>query len=63
MLVWYSSQVKGIVVAMADPGDIELTHVSIEPNNCPLERPLHLELSFRTSRTLDDAYWVIKVRP
>jgi len=38
---------------------IELRHVEISPNNCPMEEALHLEMDFSTARDLYDARWVV----
>ncbi len=45
---------------MADPGAVTLTHVEIEPNNCPLEERLHLQLDFHTEQDIPHARWVFQ---
>lgn len=46
---------------MAEP--LRLESLSIDPNNCRLEEPLHLNMQYSLERDLLDARWEIKVRP
>ena len=39
---------------------ISLQHVHIEPNNCPIEEPITLEMDFTTAVDLRDARWEVK---
>ena len=49
--------------AMADdepiPDAVELTSISIEPNNCALEEPLALNMEFTAHRALPAAKWLV----
>jgi hypothetical protein len=39
---------------------IELHQVNIEPNNCRLEEPLHIDMEFTTKAPLENAFWEVK---
>ena len=52
------------MAAAPEPEDlIELKHLSIEPNNCQLEEPIHLAMDFEIrdhAGELRDAFWEVK---
>ena len=40
---------------------VSLQRLSVQPNSCPIDDPLDLEMDFTIAKPLSDARWHIKV--
>ena len=45
----------------ADVAEVDVQRISVEPNMCPLENNLRLEMDFTVSADVAEAHWEIKV--
>eukprot|EP00741_Cyanophora_paradoxa_P005456 tig00000889_g5291.t1 len=39
------------------PAEIQAKRISIEPNNCPIDAPLNLEVAYESSEAIASAVW------
>jgi len=40
---------------------VSLQRLSVQPNSCPIDDPLDLEMDYTITKPLPDAHWQIKV--